>query len=145
MKLSRIYFCLFVLLGLFFASTSEAFAIPAKVKSYLDKTYSGWSFSTASKYCNSSTTNGEISGDFDGNGKTDYAVKIKRGGKGYVIAFLAKGGNYTPFALENKSATNIEDTALDFDEGKILVTNCETSAYFYVYRSGRFKRQFVSD
>lgn len=147
MKQSRIFFNLPFLLLLFVvvSQTTSAQTLPAKVKSYLDKTYSGWKPSTASKYCNSSTTNDEITGDFDRNGKTDYAVKIKRGSKGYVIAFLGKGANYTPFVLENKSATNIDDTALDLKEGKILVTNCETSAYFYVYKSGKFTRKFISD
>lgn len=135
----------FVLLILFFVSGGEVFAIPPKVKSYLDSSYKGWQFSRASKYCTSSTTNGEISGDFDGNGKTDYAVKIKRGSKGYVIAFLSRGANYKPFVLENKSATNIEDTALELERGRIFVANCETSSYFFIYRRGKFIRQFVSD
>lgn len=134
-----------LLMGLLFVSSSEAYALPAKVKSYLDQNYSGWKFSTLAETCTSGKSPAEISGDFDGNGKIDYAVKIKRGNKGYVIAFLSKGANYTPYVLENKSAIDIDDTALELIEGKIHVTNCESSSYFYIYRNGRFRTKFTSD
>lgn len=44
-------------------------------------------------------------GDFDGNGKRDYAIKFIRGEKGFLMAFLANGRKWKPFYLHIWSDT----------------------------------------
>jgi hypothetical protein len=40
-----------------------------------------------------------VSGDFDGDGKDDYAIKINFKGKWHAIGFLARGRDYKQYVL----------------------------------------------
>ena len=165
--MSRLFFLL-TLYGLFFAvahQTIQAQALPAGVKTKLNKSYTGWRLHSGDPVCQSRAV---MSGDFDGNGKTDYAVMFKKGHLGYIIAFLAAGADYKVVVLESGAADDMKHSYLsvakkgesyagvidgDFDkaETKKLKTDvpvggtCEASEYFYVYGNGKFKQVFTSD
>ena len=66
---------------------SKATSLPPAAKSLLNRTFPGWKFAEASEEIRaflrervSTNVHPEIvTGDFDGNGKTDYAVLTKHG------------------------------------------------------------------
>lgn len=166
MKLTRIFF-LFPLLFLAASQKTSAQTLPAKVKSYLNKSYSGWKLSSVTDGCGSSYSNSVVSGDFNGDKKTDYAVKFIKGRRGYILAFVSSGSNYKTHTLESGSTSDIKNQGLgiarkgetygeiindDFDRVNRRLQNdapaggtCEASAYFYIYKNGAFKRAFTSD
>lgn len=167
MKLSRIFF-LPPLFGLLFAAviqTAFGQTLPAKVKSGLNKNHSGWKLHSGDSICKSRAV---VAGDFDGNGKTDYAVMFKRARIGYIVAFLADRTDYKAVILESGAAGDMENSYLsvarkgqsyagiaDDDSSKgaarKLKTDapvsgtCESSEYLYVYGNGKFKQVFTSD
>jgi hypothetical protein len=103
-------FALFFVLIFSFSSFAQAQVLPAKIKNYLNKNYSGWKISPTPDYCGDGKS--VISGDFDGDKKRDYAAKIYKGEKGYILAFLARGNNFSPFLFHSLSADAARDTAL---------------------------------
>ena len=102
-------------LGLIFtlivlANLAQAQTLPVKIKSYLNKDYSGWKISPTPNHCGDGKS--VVSGDFNGDKKTDYAAKMFKGRKGYIIAFLARGTNYTPHLFHSLTAAETKETAL---------------------------------
>lgn len=167
MKPSRILLLLSLFI-LFFAAahqTTRAQTLPAKVKIKLNKSYAGWRLHAGDPTCQSRAV---VSGDFDGNKKTDYAVMFKKGRLGYIVAFLAAGADYRALVLESGAADDMNysylkiarkgesyagvvNENLDRAAAKRLKTDapvggtCEASEYFYVYGNGKFKQVFTSD
>jgi hypothetical protein len=150
---------LFFTLAFFAASslTTSAQTLPAKVKSYLDKSYSGWKMTGSNRNC-SDTKRYIATGDFNGDTKTDYAVKFVRGRKGYVLGFVAQGTHFKAHILENTSATDIKSIVLSVsrkgeeyyvtDDGSTrrlpkdapYTVPCESDAVnYYFYRNGKFQ------
>mgnify|MGYP002083183942 FL=1 len=160
---------MFPLLLLFVVLSQLVYAqtLPAKVKSYLDKNYSGWKLSSIAQDCGVDFENSRVSGDFNGDGKTDYAVKFNKGRKGYILAFVSNGSEYKTHILESGTITEFKRQGLAIARkgetyGEIINDNfdranrrlrtdapvggtCEASTYYYVYRNGTFKRAFTSD
>lgn len=73
-------------------------ALPQSLKRYLDRSFRGWKLA-GECYPEGSENKQVVTGNFDGNGKEDYAVKFVRGRKGFFMAFLANGNNWRPFYL----------------------------------------------
>lgn len=163
MKLSRISFLLPLLLFILTSQSATAQTLPAKVKSYLDKTYAGWkqSVMASDAGCFDEYKKLIVVGDFDGNGKQDYATRITHKRKGYFMAFLEQKGNYKAHVLLSLSATEIKNFGMTKAEkgdeysigdpyednaktGRLpndapVIGVCESHAYPYVYRNGRFR------
>ena len=104
-KLVAIYILIFS-----FANAAQAQILPAKVKSYLNKSYAGWKIQPMQSNCGSGKS--VVTGDFDNDRKTDYAVKIERGRRGYIVAFVARKNDYAPFVLYNLPAAELKDITL---------------------------------
>jgi hypothetical protein len=144
---------------------TSAQTLPAKIRKLLDQSYSGWKLHSGDPICKSRAI---ISGDFDGNKKTDFAIMLKKGRSGYIIAFLANRTDYKAVILENNAANDMKNSFLtvalkgqnyagiindDLDRGQTqkkktdapVSGGCEASAYLYVYNNGRFKQVFTSD
>ena len=162
MKLSRILFLfsLLVLLFIVASQTTSAQTLPAKVKSYLDKNYSGWKMSGNDRNC-AETKRFVATGDFNGDKKTDYAVKFVKGRTGYILAFVSQRTDYKAHVLESAPASEMKFTVLDVERkgkkypiggdipdliyGKLpndapYTIPCESDAVaFYVYKNGRFQ------
>lgn len=72
--------------------------LPQSLKSYFDRNYPGWKLA-GQCYEKESENKRILAGDFDGNGRRDYAVKFVRRGKGFFMAFLANDRHWKPFYL----------------------------------------------
>lgn len=158
---------LLLLVNLVALSSLNAQSLPAKVKTYLDKTYSGWKLTSTAQDCGSDFENSTVSGDFNGDRITDYAVKFNRGRKGYILAFVSNGSVFQPHILESGSVMDFKRQGLaiarkgetypeiineDFDRVNKKLQNdalvggtCEASTYYYIYWNRTFKRAFISD
>ncbi len=86
--------------------------LPAKIKSYLNKNYKGWKLQKDLCYPDE-PGKAIVTGNFNGDGKLDYAVKFVRGKKGFILAFLAQNQNYKAFVLHNTDATEVKSLRLD--------------------------------
>lgn len=149
-----------VLVLCFFVSVANAQTLPNKVRVYLNKNYSGWKMSGNDGTC-SETKRFVISGDFNGDKKSDFAVKFVKGRTGYIVAFVSQKSDYKAHVLESESASGMKYTILnierkgsqypiggdipDYIYGKLpndapYTIPCESDAVaFYVYKNGRFK------
>ncbi len=153
-KLIAIFVLIFSLTNL-----AQAQTLPLKIRNYLDKAYAGWKLTSIADGCYSEFANSVIVGDFDGDKKRDYVVKFIKGRKGYILAFLERKTNYATHILESLSATEVKNTGLsiakrgeeypiggeypDYKLGRLkndapLIGTCESHAYHYVYRNGKF-------
>ncbi len=93
-----------------FANLAQAQTLPTKIKNYLDKNYRGWKISPTPNYCGDGKS--VVAGDFNGDKKRDYATKIFRGKKGYIIAFVERKNDYAPFLLYSRTAVETRNTTL---------------------------------
>ncbi len=160
MKPSKIFFGFPLLIMLLIAASQTTFAqtLPVKIRSHLDKSYSGWKLSAGDPICNSRAV---VAGDFNGDKKTDYAVMFHRGQNdngGYVVAFTSQKTDYEPYQLENITANDLSRSFLavgrkgtEHSNGQKLPFDapaggtCEASSYFWIYGNGAFKQVFTSD
>ncbi len=92
--------------------TDNEITLPTKIKTYLNLTYRGWKLASTSDFCSTEFRRAIVSGDFDGDGKIDYTVKIVKGSKGYVLAFLARNNRYETHILHSIKASDVIDTGL---------------------------------
>jgi hypothetical protein len=146
-------FVLFANASLILAKPS---ALPVKIQSYLSRAYPGWRQTATAIYCIPRFKQSVVSGDFDGDGRRDYAVKFTHGRQGYIVAFLARGLDYNPYVLLNTTEQDIRRTGLSVgrkgqrnegEEGPVtilpndapLLGTCESEACYYVYRNGNFR------
>lgn len=145
----------------------ESALIPAGVKSILDQMHPGWKLAQISdenrQICfkkDSKFRPTLIWGDFDGDGKQDYAVIVDYGKKSSVMAFLARGTGYKAFELFTPSRSNerAPDLLEVLPKGMQLGTKaqksahesiaseyCESSSVFYFYEAGTFHRLLAGD
>ena len=101
-----------------------------------------------------------MAGDFDGNGKQDYAVRLTHKRKGYFMAFLEQKTDYQAHILLSLSATEIKQYGMTKAEkgdeysigdpyednartGRLpndapVIGPCGSLASPYIYRKGRF-------
>jgi hypothetical protein len=98
MTKSRIFFSflLFVLLLAGYSQPTSAQTLPEKARTFLDQKYPGWKLYLETPSCKTQAVKIQavVSGDFDGNKKTDYAVYFQREGIPRSVAFLSDGKEY---------------------------------------------------
>jgi len=141
--------------------------IPKGVKSKLDQMHPGWKLAEMSdedrKTCFNKNSKYEptlIWGDFDGDGKQDYAAIITYGNSWAVIALLARGTGYQAFELFAPSqsynrAPDVLDvvpkggqwgiTAHKLQHESIAMEYCEASSVISYYENGAFHRFATED
>lgn len=166
MKIQKILLPMLLMIVPLFVHSAQT-NLPIQIRNYLNNNYPGWKLSSKTTGCNREFERAIVSGDFDGNGRRDYAVKFTSGRNGYIIAFLSRGTDYKPYTLESGSIEQIRNQGLSISRkgeryGEIVNDNfdrvsrrlpydapvggmCESSTYYYIYRNGGFKRAFVSD
>lgn len=150
-----------LLLFLSFGLGVQAQTLPVRIKTYLNKSYKGWKLAPAPT-CSDEYRKSFLKGDFDGDGKTDYAVKFTVRRKGYMVAFLERKSGYRNYILHSTTASGIRQTALgifakgrewslgDFDDPNAKTITLENDAVFdgpcesddtgiHVYKNGRFQ------
>ncbi len=153
----KLFAIIFVLI-FSFANFAQAQILPTKIKNYLDKNYRGWKISPTPNYCGDGKS--VVAGDFNGDKKRDYATKIFRGKKGYIIAFVERKNDYAPFLLYSRTAVETRNTTLILyrkgekyytelgeESSAIVLKNdalydspCESDAsVIHVFRNGKFE------
>lgn len=150
--------------------------LPPIVRAELDKRFSGWQFPKVDEGIHSyfrenvsADTRPEfISGDFDGNGQSDYAVMIEHGvalgedgnpvgHNTYVVAFL-KNGNKLKFYMVDDGDEYIAlvkkgEKGYDYETDKNFIYKNDAifSGYFekagvsHIYEKGKFRGITTSD
>lgn len=130
-------------------------ALPARIKKYLNLNYRGWKPAPSKEDCGSEVNDGFVYGDFDGDGKRDYAVKFTKGKKGYMLALLRRGNKYRAFVLHNAHPDEMIYSSIMlwkkgeiFEDGKIKFRlrrdapaeyRCESDVGgMHYYRNGKF-------
>jgi hypothetical protein len=134
---------------------AQSVAVPTKIQIYLNRTNPGWKQTGTATNCIPKFRQSVVSGDFDGDGRRDYAVKFTQHQKGYIVAFLARGSDYQPYILIDTSAREIRAIGLSIghkgqrdenEEGRVsvlgndapLIGACESDGCYHVYRNGGF-------
>jgi hypothetical protein len=134
---------------------AQSVAVPTKIQIYLNMTYPGWKQTGVATNCILKFRQSVVAGDFDGDGRRDYAVKFTHHQKGYIVAFLARGTDYQPYILIDRPARGIRNIGLSIghrgqrdenEEGGVsvlgndapLIGACASEACYYVYRNGGF-------
>ena len=160
-------------------ASAQSNQLPRAVTSILDTKYPGWRFSLVNdevrrffKERFPSARPNLISGDFDGNGKTDYAVLIEhtnfdKTGKAFThvvetLAFLRKGRGYKLYVLRESQPADLEfyltlarkgEEGSDFRTEKkyrypndsISISYFEKAGGTYIYDRGKFRYVLESD
>jgi hypothetical protein len=141
--------------------------VPDGVKSVLDQMHPGWKLADISdenrQYCFKKDSRYEptlIWGDFDGDGKRDFAGIIKYGKSTAVIVFLARGAGYRGFEVFATSrlgerppelldvfpkATQFGATPHKLAYESIAMEYCESSSVVYFYEAGTFHHVKIGD
>ena len=153
--------------------------LPGAVKSALDRRFTGWRFSEVSgevrqflRERHPGARPDLIKGDFDGDGRTDYAVLIEhenfdRRGTSIThfverLAFLRRGSGYKLFILEKGTPASPElylrlaekgaqgynfhtDKKFRYPHDSIGVGYFGKAGGTYIYRRGRFRYVVESD
>jgi len=89
-----------VLAAAFFtAQFANAQGPPAKVKNYLDRNYPQWQISGSFVVDSPVREKRIVTGDFNGDKKTDYAVVLSKGERIYAIALLGTRNSFTAVNL----------------------------------------------
>lgn len=129
--------------------------LPAGIRKYLNTHYRGWKLAPSEDGCGPEVNGGFIRGDFDGDGKRDYAVKFTKRKKGYMLALLRRGSNYRAFVLHNTTSDEMISSSLIlwkrgelFEDGKVKFRlrrdapaqyQCESDVGgVHYYRNGKF-------
>jgi hypothetical protein len=153
--------------------------LPGQIRSTLNKRFPGWRFSEVSddvqRFFKDRWPDARpnlISGDFDGNGQTDYAMLIEhtnfvKTGKSFThvveqLAFLKKGTSYKLYILDKNTSATLElyitlagkgeecrefstQRKFTYPNDSISLSYFEKAGGTYIYRGGRFKYVIESD
>ena len=151
---------------------NHADKLPSSVRFELNRRFPGWKFAEVSKEVRQffetemmGKSPNLIDGDFDGNGKRDYAVLITHGKARYgkltwprslLIVFLRKSSGYRMHVIKEPNGEYLclarkGEKDFNYDEQKeityandaILTGIFEKGGSSYVFENGRF-RTFVS-
>lgn len=178
MKTLQLLLVLFITASVQVYGQEAASKLPGDVEAFLSQRFSGWKLAQINpdihKFLKESVSAEArpdfISGDFDGNGQTDYAVYITHGQtskrKLSVVALLKNGGKFRPYVLESEDAASENEIygsylsrdkkgakgynhdtkrAFTYVHDAIFVGFWEKGGTSYVYRNGRFKAIITSD
>lgn len=165
-------YILFGLVTLIFPLMSinaQKITLPAACAKILDKEFKGWKMAEVNKAAADWIKRSKkpfapnlIKGDFDGNGKTDYAVMIQRENNAQpaisTVVFLHSAKGYKMFDLEGGDGDYIVlekkgTRAFDHDKNKgfahkydaVSVGIWEKAATSYIWKNGKFNGVITSD
>jgi hypothetical protein len=144
--------------------------IPNAIKIILDRNYPGWEMGRVSIEVDKFFKENKfkffpvlVSGDFDGDGRADYAIKINYKGQWHAIIFLARGGNYEKSVLmAGGNASDLDvylslynkgEEGFNFETGKYFIFQndaveigfYEKASIAYIYQNSRFDKVLTSD
>jgi len=143
--------------------------VPNAIRSMLDKEYRGWRLAESPcevqeyfRHQRVSFAPNLLNGDFNGDGKRDYALLIEHRNRLIALAFVNKGRGFTKHTLETPPKGEVPvylwlyrkgERDTDYETGKefvyrtdaIGVMYYEKAGVSYVYERGRFRRVITSD
>lgn len=137
--------------------------LPTPVRAMLNRRFLGWKFSDVSpevrqffKENMRGASPVVISGDFDGNGRRDYAVLVQRRARYYLVIFLRRTANYKMYVIKDPNGEYLclarkgtrdynynEQKEITYANDAILTGIFEKGGSSYVFKNGRF-RSFIS-
>jgi hypothetical protein len=148
-----------VLLLFGFTQTVSAQSVPAKVKNYLKANYPDWEITKGCFSDPKIKSKSIVSGDFNGDGKLDYAVAINKDTRDYTLALIAtaKGfksfnlqaiggdGEHTPMAnlAVEKKGGKIAGTSIRLKTDAIIVGECDANLDVHYWQNGKFTKVSV--
>ena len=139
--------------------------LPTSVRAMLDHRFAGWKFSEVSSEVSQffkqempGASPVVISGDFDGNGKLDYAALIQHSSRYYLVAFLRQAADYKMYIIRNPDGEYIilgrkgtqdynynKQRTITYANDSILTCIFEKGGSSYVFKKGRFVSFVSSD
>ena len=158
------------------AACESAPELPSPLKTLVDKYFPGWTFPQVDdEDCQTIKQRGGpdahpalIEGDFDGNGRMDYAVLIQHGaindGRGivanpdaYIVAFLNRHDGYRMRIVTREAGSCLQvmrrgETDYDYDGQREFAYRHDTifssmgmGGTSYLYENGKFRAIITSD
>jgi hypothetical protein len=150
--------------------------LPSSARRTLNRRFPGWKFVKVSLEVRQffekemkGASPSLISGDFDGNGRIDYAALIQHGkvfnergkaigSKYYLVAFLRRGRGYRMYVIKDPDGEYLclakkgtrdynyeEQKEITYANDAIMTGIFEKAGSSYVYRNGRFLSFSSSD
>ncbi len=136
-------------------------AAPPAAEAVLDRTYPGWRYTPVDAYglqlSHSEMQPHAMSGDVDGDGQLDHAVRIVTKAsdestngvaEDRIIALLSRGAGFIPYdvgqgeylaiAKKGERVGTTEDYAVLLANDAIATGRMESHGWIYVYRNGRW-------
>ena len=126
----------------------------------------GWTLLRANQFCGADARS-STSGDFNGDGRTDYAARLARGSQARIVAFMSDGEGYRTLVLEEGTRAEMDSQRLamarrgsrhfvidSLDRPRRPITlptdapvggTCESSSYIYLIDGMTVSRAFTSD
>lgn len=126
----------------------------------------GWALLRANRFCGADARS-SVSGDFNGDGQADYAVRLARGRQGRIVAFMSAHQGFGTVVLEEGSRASMDAQRLsiarrgtrhfvidNLDRPRRPMTlahdapvggTCESSSYLYLIQGATVRRAFTSD
>ncbi len=138
--------------------TIQQFPLPSKLKAQIDRAYPGWQYLTPLKGCAPDVKRSVLIGDFNGDGRKDFVIKIEYNNNGALVAFVSTRDGYKSSVIIRDSARVVRD--IGFTIGRkgtrvinsqsrsvflrndiVLAESCATrlNANYWVYRNGGFE------
>ena len=174
--MKRFSITIFLLLIVSAVAFAQNQTLPKSCRNILDKNFRGWKFANISpeiqKFLRANSPRGNskgnfITGDWNGDGKTDYAVLINHGSeilndgtrlpRSLSVAFVSGGKDFRHFVIDTfgdyaafqKNGTKAYDfetqSTVKFSNDAIFIGIWEKSGASYVWRKDRFIRFITSD
>ena len=166
---SRVRTCLaaasgLVLLGL--PACARTPAETASIETLVRDAYPGWTLQTLDdEYCRSDAS---VTGNFNSDSVPDHAVRLFRGDRGLIVAFVSNRDEYDRIVLEQDSRQEVMNLFLellprgstqyiiqddnDLPRQPMVLAHdapgggsCESSSFVYVIEGTRVSRAFTSD
>ena len=151
--------------------------LPSTIRIKLDRRFPGWRFAQVSaeirramkEYTSPDSQLNLVRGDFDGDGRTDYALLIEHGnifnGAGvnigrnnHIVAFLKRGAGYRAYLVDSNAGNYLllwrkGDKGFSYETQKNFVfakdaieaVIFEKAGTYYIYEKGKFRRVTTGD
>jgi hypothetical protein len=96
-----------------------------------------------------------VSGDFNGDGKLDYAVMIAKGGRGYTLALITTAKSFKAYNLKGEDygdSTPLANLGVEKKGGKlagqtfriktdaVIVAECDANMNVFYWQNGKFSK-----
>ena len=158
-----------LIIAFFLSASSVSWAqsfpdeLPISLRVMLNGKFSGWKFSDVSpevrqffKENMGGASPVVISGDFDGNGRRDYAALVQRRARYYLVIFLRRTADYKMYVIKDPNGEYLnlarkgtrdynyrEQKEITYANDAIATGILEKGGSSYIFKNGRF-RSFVS-